>query len=128
MWKVLIFGEGVEGRELEVHPDHLFKIHTDPDDFESLKDGSWMGGDTFNCFMEIMSQSMGWGYNKMPPAHKQIAGKRQLWIANSHLLNTEDWNNPFHGMNRGVSGKLVATQFKSVHQHISGPSESTEKE
>ena len=31
-------------------------------------------------------------------------------------------------MNRGVSGKLVATQFKSVHQHISGPSESTEKE
>ena len=26
MWKVSIFDEGVEGRELEIHPDHLFKI------------------------------------------------------------------------------------------------------
>jgi len=59
MWKVLIFGEGVEGRELEVHPDHLFKIYADPDYFESLKNRFWMGGDTLNCFMEIVSQSMG---------------------------------------------------------------------
>jgi len=46
MWKVSTFGEGVEGRGLEVHPDHLSKIHADPDDFESLKDRFWMGGDT----------------------------------------------------------------------------------
>jgi hypothetical protein len=40
MWKVSIFGEGVEGQELEVHPDDLFKIHADPDDFErSILDG-----------------------------------------------------------------------------------------
>ena len=85
MWKVSTCGNGVEGRQLEVHPDHLFKIHEIPDDFECLKDGFWMGGDTFNCFMGIMSQSMGWGYNIMPPAQKQISGKRQLWIANSFL-------------------------------------------
>ena len=30
-------------------------------------------------------------------------------------------------MNRDVSGKLVATQFKSVHQDLSGPSESMKK-
>jgi len=63
----------------------------------------------------------------MPPAPKQISGKHEVWIANSCLLNTKGWNDPFHGMNRGVSGKLVATQFKSVHKDLSGPSESTEK-
>ena len=90
MWKVSTCGDGVESQKLEVRQDHLFKIHGIPDDFECLKDTFWMGGDTFNCFMEIMCQNMGWGYNKMPPAQKQISGKRQLWIANSFLLNQDD--------------------------------------
>jgi len=77
--------------------------------------------------MGIVNQNMGWGYNRMPPVQKQILGKRQLWIANSFLLNTEGWNDPFHGMNHGVFGKLVATKFESVHQDLSGPSESTGK-
>jgi len=125
MWKVSTCGNGVEGRQLEVHPDHLFKIHEIPDDFECLKDGFWMGGDTFNCFMGIMSQSMGWGYNIMPPAQKQISGKRQLWIANSFLLNKDDYDDPLHGMNRGVSGKVVAAQFTSVHKDLAEASAST---
>jgi len=61
MWKISTFGEGVNDRDLEVHPDHLFKIHASRDDFENLKDGSWVEGVILNCFMEIMSQNMGWG-------------------------------------------------------------------
>jgi len=61
----------------------------------------------------------------MPPAHKELSGKRQVWIANSHLLNSNDVNNPFQWMNRGVSGKLSAKEINSVLQ---GPaSESMKK-
>jgi len=66
--------------------------------------------------MEMMSQSMGWGYNNIPPTHKQPAGKRQVLIANSHLLNSDTWDNPCHGINRGVSGKFAATKIISVLQ------------
>ena len=125
MWKVSTCGDGVESQKLEVRQDHLFKIHGIPDDFECLKDTFWMGGDTFNSFMEIMCQNMGWGYNKMPPAQKQISGKRQLWIANSFLLNQDDYDDPLRGMNRGVSGKVVAAQFTSVHKDLAEASAST---
>jgi len=37
------------------------EIHASRDDFENLKDGSWVEGVILNCFMEIMSQNMGWG-------------------------------------------------------------------
>jgi len=115
-------GEGVKHQELKVHPDHLFKIHANPNNFESSMDGLWVRGDTFNCFMEIMSQSMGWGYNNRPPTHKQPAGKVQVWIANSHLLNSDTSDNPSHGMNRGVSGKFPATRFVSVLQGLTSES------
>jgi len=122
VWMVITVGEGVKHQELEVHPDHFFKIHADPDNFESLMDGLWVGGDTLNCFMEIMSQRIEWGYNNMPHTHKQPAGKRQVWIANSHLLNSNTWDNPIDGKNCGVCGKFSNTKFVSVLQ--GPPSES----
>ena len=126
-WRVFTCDSSVETTKLEVNPCHLGKIHGEADDFESLQNGCWMGGEVFNCFMGLMCRSMGWGYSAMPPTRTKIAGKRQVWVATSHLLLAQEFDDPSNGLNRGVSGMFKPNKLTPVSQESTEASKTLEQ-
>lgn len=89
MWKLHVLsapGNKQISREIHLHATGFMKVHSASDDFDSLRDETWIGAEAINVFLTYMSRSLGWGFGSMPPRQLQVGTTKQIWIANAFLF------------------------------------------